>query len=165
RAKFGEEKLILSLINYQAHLNHKVINTRKLDIDAVKSAAVEFLKKQDGVTYVVDMEKVQTASIPKLIRERIINGYNHLRSGEIQIVLNPGWYGSGSANPTGTSHSAWNPYDSHIPLLFMGWGVNHGNTARPTHMTDIAPTLAAILNIQQPNGTIGEPILEVLKKQ
>src|SRR5690606_13452700 len=60
RAKFGEEKLILSLMNYQAHLNHKVIDAKKLDIDAVKSAAVEFLKKQDGVTYVVDMEKVQT---------------------------------------------------------------------------------------------------------
>jgi len=86
-----------------------------------------------------------------------------LRSGEIQIILNPGWYGSGSANPTGTSHSAWNPYDSHIPLIFMGWGVNPGKTSRPTHMTDIAATLAALLNVQQPNGCIGEPILEALK--
>lgn len=163
QTKFGAEKIILSLMNYQAHLNHKLISEKKLDIEAVKLAAIEFLSKQEGVTYVVDMEKVQMSSIPKLLRERIINGYNHLRSGEIQVVLNPGWYSSGSANPTGTSHSAWNPYDSHIPLIFMGWGVNPGKTSRPTHMTDIAATLAALLNVQQPNGCIGEPILEALK--
>jgi len=163
QAEFKEDKLITSLLNYQAHLNFKLIEDKKLDIEKVKLSAINFLKKQDGVTYVVDMEKVQSASIPELIRERIINGYNHARSGSIQIILNPGWYGSGSANPTGTTHSSWNPYDSHIPLLFMGWGVNPGKTDRPTHMTDIAATLAAILNIQVPNGSIGAPILEALK--
>lgn len=160
---FGQDKIILSLMNYQVHLNYKLIDENKLDLEAIKVAAISFLKKQEGVNYVVDMQKVLTASIPKLIRERIVNGYNYLRSGEIQIVLNPGWYESGSANPTGTTHSSWNPYDSHIPLIFMGWGINQGKTSRPTHMTDIAPTLAAILNIQQPNGCIGEPILEAIK--
>jgi len=163
QARFGEEKIMLSLMNYQGHLNHKVISEKGLDVEAIKSASIDFLKKQDGVNYVVDMEKVLSSSIPKLIRERIVNGYNYLRSGEIQVILNPGWYSSGSENPTGTSHSAWNPYDSHIPLIFMGWGVKQGKTSRPTHMTDIAPTLAALLNIQQPNGSIGEPILEALK--
>lgn len=163
KTQFGSEELIKSLMNYQVHLNYKLIEEKQLDIEKIKLSAIEFLKKQDGVTYVVDMEKVQTSSIPKLIRERIINGYNHLRSGEIQIILNPGWYSSGLANPTGTSHSAWNPYDSHIPLIFMGWGVKPGKTSRPTHMSDIASTLAAILNIQAPNGNVGEPINEAIK--
>jgi len=163
QAKFGEEKLILSLSNYQGHLNYKVIEEKSLDIEAIKLAAIDFLRRQEGVTYVVDMDKVQSASIPKVIRERIINGYNYDRSGNIQIILDPAWYSSGSANPTGTSHSAWNPYDAHIPLLFMGWGVNPGKTNRPTNMTDIAATIAAILKIQQPNGSIGIPILEAIK--
>src|SRR5690606_23813178 len=162
-AQFGSEGLINSLMNYQVHLNYKLIEEKQLDIEKIKLSAIEFLKKQSGVSYVVDMEKVQSASIPKLIRERIINGYNHLRSGEIQIILNPSWYSNGSANPTGTSHSAWNPYDSHIPLIFMGWGVQPGKTSRPTHMSDIASTLAAILNIQAPNGNVGEPINEAIK--
>jgi hypothetical protein len=45
----------------------------------------------------------------------------------------------------------------------MGWGILHGHLNRETHMTDIAPTIAALLHIQAPNGCIGKPIGEVLK--
>jgi hypothetical protein len=31
-------------------------------------------------------------------------------------------------------------------------------------MTDIAPTMAALLHIQMPNGCVGKPIAPVLKK-
>ncbi len=43
----------------------------------------------------------------------------------------------------------------------MGWGVKPGKTNRTTHMTDIAPTVAAMLRIQMPNGNVGHPITEV----
>jgi hypothetical protein len=46
----------------------------------------------------------------------------------------------------------------------MGWGIKHGATNRKTGMTDIAATLAGLLHIEMPNGCIGEPIEEVLKK-
>jgi hypothetical protein len=45
----------------------------------------------------------------------------------------------------------------------MGWGVKHGKTNAPTHMTDIAATLAALLRIQMPNGSIGTPVNELIK--
>ena len=60
-------------------------------------------------------------------------------------------------------HGTWNPYDTHIPLVFMGWGIPHGHLNRETHMTDIATTIAALLHIQAPNGCIGKPIPEALK--
>jgi hypothetical protein len=44
----------------------------------------------------------------------------------------------------------------------MGWGVKHGKTNRETHMTDIAPTVAALLHIEEPNGNIGQPVIELL---
>ena len=77
-------------------------------------------------------------------------------------MLNPGLF-QGSSK-TGTTHGTWNPYDTHIPLVFMGWGIRQGSTNRLTTMSDIAPTLAALLHIQEPNGNIGLPIEEVLKK-
>jgi hypothetical protein len=55
------------------------------------------------------------------------------------------------------------PYDSHIPLLWMGWGIKHGETHREVYMTDIATTLAALLKIQMPNGNVGKVISEVIK--
>jgi len=45
----------------------------------------------------------------------------------------------------------------------LDWGIQQGKTNRPTHMTDIAATVAALLRIQVPNGCIGQPIHEVLK--
>lgn len=162
---FGTPKLVSSLMNYQVHFNHKLVEEKGLDWNALKQTAVSVLKKQDGVAYAVDMERVEEASIPKRIAERIINGYHHERSGEIQIVMAPGWYSNNSDTPTGTTHSAWNPYDSHIPLIFMGWGITPGETSRITHMTDIAPTIAALLHIQQPNGCIGNSITEVIQAE
>jgi predicted AlkP superfamily pyrophosphatase or phosphodiesterase len=160
---FKEEKLVLSLTNYQVHFNNILIKEKGLDLERIKLVAIEFLKDQDGIAYVVDMEKAETASIPQIIRERIVNGYNYRRSGAIQLILKPAWYESSGARPTGTTHGTWNPHDSHIPLLFMGWGINQGKTSRTVHMTDVASTIAALLKIQEPNGNIGKPVLEALK--
>ena len=46
----------------------------------------------------------------------------------------------------------------------MGWGIHYGTSNRVINMTDIAPTVAAILHIQMPNGCIGKPIEEVINK-
>ena len=82
----------------------------------------------------------------RLHGERIIPG----------IVLNAGLFDAYSK--TGTTHGTWNPYDTHIPLLWYGWNIKHGATNREVYMTDISATLAALLHIQMPNGCIGKVI-------
>jgi hypothetical protein len=106
------------------------------------------------------MTNIDEAVVPEVLKQRIINGYNRERSGPIVIVLKPGFY-SGSA--TGTTHGSWNSYDAHIPLVWMGWGVKQGKTSRRLGMSDIAPTLAALLYIEAPNGCTGESIDELIK--
>ncbi|WP_428328319.1 alkaline phosphatase PafA [Mucilaginibacter sp.] len=166
--KYKADHLVLSLTNYQVNLNYKDVRYLHLDEDVLKQDCINFLQKDPAVAFVVDMKKVQTANIPEALRTRIINGYSEEHSGEIQIILKPGYFtghGSGDSGPTGTTHGTWNPYDNHIPLVFMGWGIKHGSLVRETHMTDIAATIAALLHIQAPNGSIGQPISEVLKKK
>jgi arylsulfatase A-like enzyme len=46
----------------------------------------------------------------------------------------------------------------------MGWGIHPGHSNEVVYMTDIAPTIAAMLHIQMPNGCVGKPILQVLRK-
>ena len=161
--EFGEGKLVYAASNYQLFLDHKLIAQKGLDADKIKTVIISFMKNQKGVAYVIDMEKLSEASLPKKIKEMAINGYNYKRSGDIQIILEPQWY-DGYGYTTGTTHGSWNPYDSHIPLVFMGWGIKKGNTHAPIQMTDIAPTISALLHISQPNGTIGEPIVELLDR-
>lgn len=159
--EFGQEKIVRSLMNYQVHLDYETIRANDLDEDDIKDQAIKFLRTLEGVAFVTDMEKAGASSIPERIRERIVNGYNPKRSGCIQIILEPQWY-SGSPRSRGTTHGTWASYDAHIPFLMMGWGIKHGTTNRETHMTDIAPTIAALLHIEEPNGNIGQPVQEIL---
>ena len=165
-SKYGAKKIILSLDNYQVNLNKAVIAEKSLNEDAIKQDCIVYLQKLPYVMYAVDEQKVASASIPEPLRTRIINGYNAKNSGCIQVIIDPAWFTghqAGDGGPTGTTHGTWNPYDNHIPLVFMGWGINHGSAVRETHMTDIAPTIAALVHIQAPNGCIGVPISEVIK--
>jgi hypothetical protein len=147
--------------NYQVNLNNIAIKKAGISEDAIKADCIQYLQKTPAVEYAVDMQRVNPVTIPEELRTRIINGYNAEHSGVIQIVLKPGWYSGHGA--TGTTHGTWSPYDTHIPLVFMGWGIKHGNLTRQTHMTDIAPTIASLLHIQAPDGNVGKTISEVLK--
>ena len=163
QAEFGSDKIVTSLMNYQVHLNYGLIEKQKLDEEKIKKSIIKMLRHEDGVAFVVDMEGGENMMIPAQLREKIVNGYNRKRSGAIQIITEPQWY-DGTPRSTGTTHGTWTPYDSHIPLVFMGWGVNKGKTNKMVHITDIAPTISALLHVMEPNGSIGQPIVEVLQK-
>jgi predicted AlkP superfamily pyrophosphatase or phosphodiesterase len=157
---FGDSTLVSSLMNYQVFFNEKVIADRQLDRASIRASVKKWLEQQLGVAYVIDLENIHLSTAPTEIMERTKLGYHRNRSGNMQIILQPGWY-SGYYS-TGTTHGSWNPYDAHIPLLWYGWGIKKGRTSRTTYITDIAPTLAALLHIQAPNACIGHAITEVV---
>jgi predicted AlkP superfamily pyrophosphatase or phosphodiesterase len=157
--------LVDTFLNYQVFLNNRLINQLGFDREKIKEKVMYWLGNQAGITYVIDMEHIERAALPEPIHTMLVNGYNRRRSGCIQYIMDPNWYDYGytGITTTGTTHSSWNPYDSHIPLIFYGWHIQHGETHTQTNMTDISPTLAALLHIQMPNGCIGKPITDVLK--
>jgi predicted AlkP superfamily pyrophosphatase or phosphodiesterase len=158
--KFGIDKLIISSQNNQVYLNHPLMDSLKTDEEVVKKYLVSYIGKQKGISRVFALDDLMQVPLPARIRNMVANGYFPRRSGDIQIIMEPGWIDGG---PTGTTHGAWYPYDAHIPLVFYGWKIKPGKTNRETYMTDIAATVAALLHIQMPSGCIGEPIQEVLR--
>ena len=147
--------IVKTVMNYQVFFNRDEIKSKQLDFDNIKQTVVNVLKEDPSVLYACDMAKASTESIPEEVKSRIINGYNRERSGDVVIILKPNFYAHGMK---GTDHGAWNSYDTHIPLVFMGWGIKHGATTKQTFMTDIAPTIAAMLHVQAPNGCVGKAI-------
>lgn len=147
--------LVKAVMNYQVFFDTQLIDSLGLDYEAIKATTVDVLKRNPKVLYACDMEKVCTSTIPDKIKSRIVNGYNRERSGGVQVVTKPAYSDGGMK---GTTHGMWNPYDIHIPLVFMGWGIEHGATAQETYMTDIAATVAAMLHIQMPSGCIGHAL-------
>lgn len=162
KAKFANDRMIWAIDNYQIYLNQNLIAEKKLDEEEIKEHIITKLNKDPRVLYAIDLKELGEAPIPEPIKSRVINGYNWQRSGDIQIISHDGMLPSYAKK--GTTHSVWNSYDAHIPLIFMGKGVKKGESSKPYHMTDIAPTLAQILKIENPSGNIGEPIEEVLDR-
>lgn len=155
---FSLKKGVLNIQNYQVYLNTDEIENKTLP--EVKQAVINYLLRQPYVSNAFETEKISIASIPEPIKTMAINGYNQKRSGDIHFVLKPGFFDRGN---TGATHGSWNPYDTHIPLVWFGWNIKHGTTNRETYMTDIAPTIAAMLKIQMPSGNVGKVIGEVIK--
>jgi len=160
--EFHVASLVTSFLNDQVHYNHQLMENSKLDINAVKRASIHYLNRQPEIAFVMDASRPGSAGLPAPLKEMIINGYNKDRSGAIKIVYKSGMM-SGHYK-TGTTHGSWYTYDTHIPLIFMGWKIPHGQTNKTLHITDIAPTLAALLHIQMPSGCIGDPITDITDK-
>ncbi len=158
---FGADSVVTSLYNYQVSLDDKKLENAKADKAAVIEELIGYLNKHESVSHAFELDELMEVPLNKTIKERIANGYFANRCGVIQFILKPGYLDAWST--TGTTHGLWNPYDSHIPLLWYGWGIKKGSSHREVYMTDIAATLAALLKIQMPNGCIGKVIEEVMK--
>ncbi len=155
------KKLIVSDDNYQLHLDHVQLDSARINPNEILNWLQAELMKEPGIDRAFLLKDLNTVPLPAPVRKMLNNGYHPNRSGDLQIILKAGYidaYGN-----TGTTHGLWNPYDTHIPLLWYGWGIKKGITHREVYMTDIAPTLAALLRIQMPSGNIGTVITEVLK--
>lgn len=158
--KFGIEKAIVASSNYHIYLDHHAIDSVKADKEAIIHFTIDALMKDTAVLLAFEMSELNEMPMPAVMKDRFINGANAQFSGDIVVVLKSGFFAGGR---TGTTHGAWYPYDAHIPMAFLGWGIRSGATVKPTYMTDIAPTIAALLHIQAPSGCVGQPVQEVLK--
>ncbi|HVX49378.1 MAG TPA: alkaline phosphatase PafA [Chitinophagaceae bacterium] len=159
--KYGKEHIIRGIFNYQVVLNNELLDsTEYINREDIVNWVVNYLQQQPAVSRAFRLDNLANVTMNSTQKNMITNGYYPSRCGDIQFILKPGFYEGGA---TGTTHGAWNPYDAHIPLLFYGWGIKHGKLNRETYMTDIAPTIAALLHIQMPSGCVGHVIEDVMK--
>ncbi len=153
---------IITFVGYsQVKFNYKVIRENNLVEQDIRDLCVDYLRRQEDVVFVMDLNKAGDAAIPEEVKIRMINGHHPERAGGIQYILNPN---AKSLKSRGSAHSDWNAYDSKIPLLWMGWGIKKGGRSmKQAHMIDIAPTVSSLLRIQPPNGNIGKALEEVFE--
>ena len=157
---FAIKKAVVSLQNYQVYLDIDAMEKQGKDAEALKKLIIKTLKEKDFITNAFETKKISTETLPEPVKKMVSNSYNDKRSGDIEFVPKAGYFDGG---PRGTTHGLWNPYDAHIPLVWFGWGVKQGKTNRETYMTDIAATVAAMLQIQMPSGCVGQVIPELIK--
>lgn len=154
-AQYGEN-LLLTYTNQQVFLDLKKIADLKLSSSEVGNSVAEFLMNIKGVATTVTQETLNKNFFSSGINHYIQLGYNPQRSGDVMVTYQAGWIDSEKI--TGTSHGSPYSYDTHVPLLWYGWKISAGQSLESVEITDIATTLALLLDIQAPNGSFGKSL-------
>ncbi|MDG2139358.1 MAG: alkaline phosphatase family protein, partial [Flavobacteriales bacterium] len=122
----------------------------------------KFLLKQKGVKNTFTAHQLHNYQYNHSTHSKIQQGFNHKRSGDVIVELEPGWI-SESWKDGGTTHGSSHSYDTHVPLIFWGAKVPRKNTTKLVNVKDIAPTISSILEISFPNGCTGNPLIDITK--
>ena len=124
---------------------------------------MNYLLSQEGVANVFSESIIRQGRYDEAgVKGMVIRGYHPKRSGDVVMVLEPGWYDASRIH--GTTHGSPYTYDTNVPMLFYGRGIKKGSSVKYHPITDIAPTLSMLLNIKFPSGCTGNPIEELFEK-
>jgi arylsulfatase A-like enzyme len=159
--QFGDSSLLLNADATGIFLNRSVMEIKKLDPEKVESLCSHYVLQFDGVSSAWTGTELSRSLQRDGIARLVQRGFNFQRSADVCIQLQPGWIDW--FRKTGTTHGTSYAYDTHVPVLFFGAGISPGATFLPVSVCDIAPTIASLLHIQEPSGTVGKPILPVLE--
>jgi len=153
--KYGTTDIVEDISNNQIFLNRDMIKALDLDLDDVQEDIVNEQINYEHVSKGYTAITMASVDFTEGIEALLQKGYNQKRSGDIILVNDPAYISYGK---TGSTHGSGLNYDTHVPLLFFGKGIKHGHTYKKTEITDIAPTISALLGISFPNFAIGQPL-------
>lgn len=135
----------------EIYLSPGIYERLKGDPAAIR-AVLDAIRSVPGVAEVYRAEEVQDRPATQSpIRMAEATGYFPGRSGDLLIVPKPyylvAWSAPGKPRDFGTGHGTPYYYDQHVPVLLMGWGIEHGEYFGGVTPADIAPTLAALCGV------------------
>lgn len=160
-AMTGVKNLVAHIINDQMYLDHDLIAKYNLSLVKLVAKASEVILDFPRIENVFATADLPLLSPSEKLHNLILRGNNKKRAGDLYLLPKPGYIDYGS---TGTTHGSGFSYDTHAPLLMMGHGIRKGQTYTETSITDIAPTICALLGTAFPNGMTGNIIEEALLK-
>ncbi|MDG1728731.1 MAG: alkaline phosphatase family protein [Algibacter sp.] len=161
RETYGTISIVENMSNNQIFLNKEKIKELDLDLDDVQEAIVNEQITYSHVSKAYTAITMSSVDFTEGIEALLQKGFNQKRSGDVILVNDPAYI---SYRKTGSTHGSGLNYDTHVPLLFFGKGIKKGQTLKKTEITDIAPTMSALLGISFPNAAIGQPLEFVLNE-
>jgi predicted AlkP superfamily pyrophosphatase or phosphodiesterase len=152
--KYGED-FLLSYSNQNIYLDHSYIDENGLDHAEVQNDIMRFALSLPQVGGAITADALNKSEFTEGMRARAMHTFHQQRSGDVIVWLKPQTHGSGTG---GTGHGAGWAYDSHIPLIFMGFDIKPGQHYEKAYVSDIASTVSVFLNSPFPSGNIGNPL-------
>jgi predicted AlkP superfamily pyrophosphatase or phosphodiesterase len=160
KERFGDSNLIEGFSSNEIFFDYEELEKQEVKADDLQEALYYHLLQYDKIDRVYTRNMLKYSNASNSFESAIENGFHPKRSGDVIYILEPAVI---SYSKKGSTHGSYLSYDTQAPLLFYGNGVNKKQSFERYHIKDIAPTIAALLGIAQPNGTTGKIIVEVLK--
>ena len=159
--RFGEGKWVSYSGESGIYLNLETIESKKLDRAEADRAAADAVLTVPHVFRAYTREQLINGQLQNdAIGRRLSNGFFAQRSPDVEVVLDPYWITSSS----GASHSTPFDYDTHVPIVFLGASIRGGRYDQEVIVNDVAPTLATLLSIETPAGSVGRALNEIFAK-
>ena len=157
--RYNTSDLIEHIGSFQIFLNRNKISELQLNLQEVQQSIVDEIINYDYIDRAYAAHTLHNKAFIEGIESLLQNGYHQKRSGDVLVSFNAAVISYGR---TGTTHGSGYMYDTHVPLLFYGNGIKQGSTFQKVKITDIAPTISALLGISFPNAATGVPLEFVL---
>ena len=168
KKKFGVgEELFQPFFPPYIYLNSDVIREHGLDQAEVEEAVAEELMGIKGVALAVPSSALQENRLPDtpLVRAALRN-FNPKRSGDILVLFSPHYFiNNFNGEVMACNHGGPWTYDTFVPIIFAGAGLQPMNVFRRVETVDVARTLAAWLGTKPPSGAVGLALPEVLDQR
>jgi predicted AlkP superfamily pyrophosphatase or phosphodiesterase len=151
----------------EIYFSEGIYERLKADPAAMK-AVLDAISTIPGVAAVYCAQELGNGTTPiAQTRKAAVLSYFAGRSGDLYILQKPYWLtdssAEGSKRVTGTGHGTPYNYDQHVPVFFMGFGIQPGEYFEPVTPADIAPTLGALTGVTLATRD-GRVLAEALKK-
>jgi predicted AlkP superfamily pyrophosphatase or phosphodiesterase len=159
--KLGIDEIVRFFYRPYIYLNDEKIAAAKLDPVKVEQAVADSLTDFDGINLAVSTSSMAMEKSNPLI-EQVRNNQHVTRSGDIYIIQEPYWF-LFDEGPIASMHGSPWRYDTHVPIIFAGPGIDAQKINRLVHPVDVAPTIAAFLGMTAPAAAKGSPLMEVLE--
>jgi hypothetical protein len=158
--RFGAGEWVAGFWDTAIYLNLDTVAQKRLDAPQVRRAAAEAAFAVPHVLRAFTRDQLASGSIPvDETGQRVINGFNWRRSPDVSVIMEPYWMITESKAAT---HGSPFSYDAHVPIVMMGPWFRAGRYAGAATVNDIAPTLASLLEVETPSGSVGRVLTEIL---
>ena len=152
-AIWGQGRWVESCFHNQMFLNRKLLESRRLSLTDAMTRAQEFLSQVSGVRNIYT--SLQLISGQNQQWEKVRNGFNPERCGDILIEVSPGWRLLNEDNQDNwLSRASFTQF----PIIVFGPDVEAGRIADHVTVDRIAPTIAKTIRIRAPNACSAEPL-------
>ncbi len=147
-------------MNQQLYLDQTLVDQNEISLPEIQEKAARFLNQFEGVASALPMDRMINTSIINPEGSIIQNSFYASRSGDIIIILKPGWIEDGGQVADFKSPYQ---YDTRIPLIWWGMDISHKTIREKADIQDIAPTLIQLLGITFPISGTGTSLLHLIQ--